>query len=484
MYKPILLESLIEVLKETGYSFEDLIDILESFERKLVEEKYLNIYIPKNERLFFERFKELQLFTLQKGTNKVISYIKLLHTMNKLHLSVNPLQLTAEKFKYFHVFKLASQIEEKFDLTKGTDTKSASSSYLVDNITKLIKFYVLNYNILSKLSKFHENSTVPIDIELYDSTSQLTKELIEKISKSENIDDPLLEKLERLQKFIQDLDHGTYEIFSRLRKTRNLITHSSNTNIEDNIKTLKEKFKAIVNQVKSIIPIIRTIIHQLSRNRIITAHEEAIIYEILEQLEMFNTVRFSRHINYILRKKNEDKNLNNIKIATDEIKKFGMPLQELAKYISKIYHNYYETLDIKDEVFHLIPVLINLYIIQKKPPIFSYLRKLREIIIINPNVLDILFLFKAILYAMVVSLDNIQKGELLKLINTFTNSNNLNFSKEISFIQEIRENHGLYSIIKQTLGNDSEKLLNKYLNILKFLQNIITTEDENKTDIA
>lgn len=469
------MDSLIEVLKETGYSFEDLIDILESFERKLVEEKYFNIYIPKNERLFFERFKELQLFTIQKGTNKVISYIKLFQTMNKLHLSVNPLQLTAEKFKYFHIFKLVAQIERKFDLTK-----SSSSNYLAENITKLIKFYILSHNILSKLIKFYKNSIVPIDIELYDSTSQLTKDLIEKLSRVESIDDPILERLDKLQKFIQDLDYKTREIFSRLKKTRNLITHNTHTNIDDNIKSLKENFKAIVNQVKSIIPTIRAIIYQLSKNQIITIREDTIINKILEQLESFNTVRFSRHINYILRKKNEDQNLNNIKIATDEIKKFGIPLSELAGSISEIYHNYYKTLDIKDEIFHLVPVIINLHVIQKKPSIFNSLQKLREISIINPNILDILFLFKPILYATIYSSASIQKEKLLSLIRIFVKSNNLNFSEEISFIQEIREKHGLYSIINQTLGDDSKKLLSKYLDILKVLQNAIISNTENE----
>ena len=480
------MDSLIEVLKETGYSFEDLIDILESFERKLIGEEHLNIYIPKKERLFLERFKELQLFTLRKGTNRVVSYIKLFQTMNKLHLSINPLQLKTEKFKYFHVFKLADQIERKFNPTKNIDAENISSNYLVDNIIKLIKFYILSYNILSKLIKLYENSIVPIDIELYDSTSQFTKVLIEKLSKNENIDDPILKNLDELQDLIRDLDHKTLEIFSQLRRIYDLITRNKHTNIEENLKSLKKNFKIIVNQIKSITPIIEETIHQLSKNQIINIHEEIIINEILKQLGTFSTVRFSRHINYILRKKSDGQNSNNIKIAMDEIKKFGVPLSELLKFIETAHHNYYKTLDIKDEIFHLIPVIINLYIIQKSPSIFNYLQKLGEIAIINPNILEMMFLLKPIVYAVIYSSGNTQKKDLLNLIFSFTNRNKLNFLEEISFVQEIKENPGLYSIIKQILGNDSKKLLNNYLNILKILQNTIipNTENENETDIT
>lgn len=442
--------NLLDFLRKSNYSMEDLINIVESQAKTLKDEESLSIII-KNEKEFFNIYKELEAFTIQKGTNRRISFLKLLQIANDVYLPINYNSITSsssapDRLKHFEIFKLAHHI-----------TTNITLQNIDRNFVKLFHFYLIAYNLIVKLVDF-ANNKVSIDIELH----EIARKSLSVISTSKDMKErEKINQVLNLIETIKPLEERARNLYVYLKT---LIPKHTKPKEKDT-KTIINEFKRIVNQVKKNIPILRNLLKNIGLK------EQESLLEKLKAIESFKTSNFTRYLNSYLKYNS----VIYIIRARNEMRKFGLPLSNFIKEALSIF----DIRLMEAEIEMIIPIIINAYIFHKKRNRFNdqFLDNLKEITSSYSEILCLILTIKPILYFLIKT--QCKSSEFKKIIKSQIRKRDFNLSLEIKILESIitDESNPQRSIVEKFLGSESINILNNYYLCLKDIQEYLTHEN-------
>ena len=437
---------------------EDLINIVESQAKSLEEEESLSIII-KNEKEFFNTYKELEVFTIQKGTNRRISFLKLLQIANDVYLPINYNSITSststpDRLKHFEIFKLAHHI-----------TTNITLQSIERNFVKLFHFYLVTYNLIVKLVDF-ANNKVSIDIELHEIANEIAKKSLPVISTSEDMKErEKINQVLNLIETIKQLEERARNLYVYLKT----IIPKHTKLKEKDTKTIINEFKRVVNQVKKNIPILRNLLKNLGLK------EQESLLEKLKTIESFKTSNFTRYLNSYLKYNS----VIYIIRARNEMRKFGLPLSNFIKEALSIFNIRL----MEAEIEMIIPIIINAYILHKKRNRFNdqFLENLKKITSSYSEILCLILTIKPILYFLIKT--QCESSEFKKIIKSQIRKRDFNLSLEIKILESIITDvsNPQRSIVEKFLGSESINILNNYYLCLKNIQEYLTHENQADT---